>query len=314
MQTDRKTKKVIRGSKFDFRPDAKHMKIAATAIGFDAKKYILAVSNIPEIIRDRTSPPQMDEQFDYEIIEIQGASPLRHGIRNEKMAFHFLQPVQGDKFLLASARTSFRNGNPEKNARIFDNAGTCISEFVLGDGLQSVKVTADNHIWASYFDEGIYGSYGWDKPLGYCGLRKWDISGNSCFEYNAQAYRKYIDDCYAMNVLSDSEVWFYFYQDFQIGILKDNKISFLEPGISGASCFLVHGQRVMFDKGYNQHGTFRVLKISGDLLEAEYDIVFEDPDGTRLIPQLIDYRGSEMVFVSNEKVYIYDFSEDIEEH
>jgi hypothetical protein len=309
MKSNSKSKKVILKSKYNLNLETEKSKIVTTSIGFDSRKFILTVSSIPERINGMFPQTQTKDLLDYSIIEIHDGSLLKYSIKSEKWSYHFLQPVADDKFLLACARTHYRNGDPEKNARIFDNSGKCISEFLLGDGLQDLKVTEDNNIWTSYFDEGIFGNYGWNEPLGYCGLRKWDILGGTLFEFNSDSYQKYIDDCYAMNVINDSEVWFYFYSDFLIGILNNNKIRFLEPGISGASCFLVHGQYVMFDKGYNQHGTFQVLKINGDFLKAEFDLSFEDIDGTPIIPQYIDYRGSEMIFVSNGKVYCYDLIE-----
>ncbi|WP_176444820.1 hypothetical protein [Paenibacillus herberti] len=39
-------------------------------------------------------------------------------------------------------------------------------EFLLGDGIQSVQVTDKGIIWTSYFDEGVFGNNGWDKPIG----------------------------------------------------------------------------------------------------------------------------------------------------
>lgn len=35
----------------------------------------------------------------------------------------------------------------------------------------------DGRIVTSYFDEGIFGNFGWDQPLGASGLVVWDEQG-----------------------------------------------------------------------------------------------------------------------------------------
>ena len=48
-----------------------------------------------------------------------------------------------------------------------------LSRFCLGDGIQDCVVKKDGTIITSYFDEGVFGNYGWDEPLGDCGLIAW---------------------------------------------------------------------------------------------------------------------------------------------
>ena len=75
-------------------------------------------------------------------------------------------------------------------------------------------MTEENKIWTSYFDEGVYGNYGWEVPIGRNGLRAWDSNGNEMYQYpNSEQNKYFIDDCYALNIVADEEVWFYFYLD-----------------------------------------------------------------------------------------------------
>ena len=59
------------------------------------------------------------------------------------------------------------NGTPQHTAR----AGELRRQFVLGDGIKHVQTTAAGDIWVGYFDEGVYGNYGWgndpdSEPIG----------------------------------------------------------------------------------------------------------------------------------------------------
>lgn len=80
--------------------------------------------------------------------------------------------------LLAGARSVYRSVDDiEKNARVYDGEGRCIRSFCLGDGIQDLYVTPKNTIWTSYSDEGVYGNFGWDEPIGSKGLIHWDAFG-----------------------------------------------------------------------------------------------------------------------------------------
>jgi hypothetical protein len=50
------------------------------------------------------------------------------------------------------------------------------AEKTIGDGVARVRVARSGHVWVGYFDEGVYGNYGWGgggggpAPLGAPGL------------------------------------------------------------------------------------------------------------------------------------------------
>ena len=93
-----------------------------------------------------------------------------------KFQFHFLRPV-GEHFLLLGARCAYRENGPDTNAWIVSRDGMVRSRFCLGDGIQNCMVKKDGTIITSYFDEGVFGNYGWDEPLGSCGLIAWTSEG-----------------------------------------------------------------------------------------------------------------------------------------
>ena len=95
--------------------------------------------------------------------------------------FHFLRLIE-DNFLLLGARCAYRKDGPDKNAWIIHRSGTVLSKFCLGDGIQNCVVKSDGTIITGYFDEGVYGNYGWADlscshgyvpPIGEWGLNAW---------------------------------------------------------------------------------------------------------------------------------------------
>lgn len=82
-----------------------------------------------------------------------------------------VQPMPGGKFLVAGARCRWRRDGPDRNGVLYDTDGQVVAEGVLGDGIGHVLATSDGQVWIGYFDEGIYGNYGWgqagtEQPVG----------------------------------------------------------------------------------------------------------------------------------------------------
>jgi hypothetical protein len=76
---------------------------------------------------------------------------------------------------VAGARCRWRPEGPDRNAVLYDADGQVVSEHVLGDGIAHVLATSTGQVWAGYFDEGIYGNYGWgradsEEPVGAYGI------------------------------------------------------------------------------------------------------------------------------------------------
>ena len=86
-----------------------------------------------------------------------------------------VQPMPGGRFLVAGARCRWRSDGPDRNAVTYDSDGQVVSEHVLGDGIAHVLATSTGQVWVGYFDEGIYGNYGWGRadsqePIGAYGI------------------------------------------------------------------------------------------------------------------------------------------------
>ncbi|WP_449540290.1 hypothetical protein [Ferdinandcohnia sp. Marseille-Q9671] len=109
----------------------------------------------------------------------------------------------------------------ERNARRYNPNGQLIDAFTLGDGINDVQIDETDTIWVSYFDEGIFGNFGWEQPMGSDGIVAYSMNGERL--WGAGDYG--IIDCYALNVVSSKEVYFYYYNDFYLVQLNEMKES-----------------------------------------------------------------------------------------
>jgi hypothetical protein len=152
--------------------------------------------------------------------------------------FHHVQPFGEGQWLLVRARAE---DEQDCNAHVYDSRGRLLRSFHAGDAIQDVQVTERDNIWVSYFDESHA-----------TGLVCFDPQGKPCFRFD-ELKAGTIVDCYALNVCSDREVWFYYYTDFALGKLVDRKLanSWKLP-IEGSRGFAVDGDRVLLARGYAQ--------------------------------------------------------------
>lgn len=214
--------------------------------------------------------------------------------------FAFVQPLGAERLLLVWRRAA---GRSDTNAHIYAHDGRLVRSFHAGDGIEDVQVTVDGQIWISYFDEGVFGD-----DLGQAGVVCFDEHGRVTFEYAEQAERHglpRIDDCYAMNVASDTEVWLYYYSDFPLVRLIDKQFDREWPAVpvTGSHGFAVGRSRVLFAGGYKNKG--RVFSVSLDSLETEEVRVVDDAGK----PLAFDYglgRGSRLHLVAGHNLFEVD--------
>lgn len=101
--------------------------------------------------------------------------------------------------------------------------GKVLTEFSIGEGVEDCQVDINDHIWVSYFDEGIFS----EDPRSQAGIVAFDVAGNVVYDrYGKLVVDEIvppIDDCYALNVTGD-EVWLYYYSDFPVVQLKNHQL------------------------------------------------------------------------------------------
>jgi hypothetical protein len=88
-----------------------------------------------------------------------------------------------------------------------------VGEILLGDRIHRGQTTSTGRIWISFFDEGVFGNFGWDDPLGSSGLVVWDSRGNKQYEFQRADWRsdglRPIWHSCLLDVESDSSTWLY---------------------------------------------------------------------------------------------------------
>ena len=165
----------------------------------------------------------------------------------------------------------------------------------MGDGIQSVFVRPDNTIATSYFDEGVFGNYGWDDPIGSVGLIIWNSKGEQLSHADHD-----ICDCYAMNIDEAGDIWYYYYYDFKLVCLANGKERDWEPHISGSHFVVITEDRqsVIFDSGYDNHGCYEKFDLNHENDQNEkVKLMYEGED--LLVKRHTSY-SSKAFFIDNK--------------
>lgn len=205
-------------------------------------------------------------------------------IEDLSLAHPMAQPLPDGCIVIAGARCRFRDGEAERNAVVVGPDGTVQSELTLGDGIQDVQTSPGGSIWVSYFDEGVFGNYGWgrderSRPVGSSGLVRFGVDGGVQWEFQPPAGHDIICDCYALNVDGET-AWAYYYTDFPLARVEAGRVRAWATGVRGARAVAVAGDRVLFAGGYRgQAGRVLVGRFGDDAVEDLVPIVIEVPGG-----------------------------------
>ena len=251
-------------------------------IGYDQKVYFLFSSAIPPRIDGMFVNTTANTVYTALVVtpawENGGVEKVeRFDLGKHTMNFHFILPVPDGSFLLLGARCMYsKKHGPEKNAVFTDREGNVLRALTFGDGIQNCIVRHDGIIVTSYFDEGIIGNYGWDDPIGSCGVRAWTTQGETVWRSERD-----ITDCYAINVDESGNLWYYYYTDFQLIRTDFRTEAEYDPKVEGADSFAVveNGRFLIMNGGYDDPDSFYVSRIGGGQTEDTEPLEFVDADG-----------------------------------
>lgn len=285
--------------------------LVTISLGANQEICLLTVDRVPkrEISALATFPQsQTNSVHNYKVIIINEKFIEQIEILNESWNYHFVQPIDNsNNILLASARSHYYKDNSyDKNGKVFNKQGILLRDFLLGDGIQSLQVSTQNTIWTSYFDEGVFGNYGWKNPIGSVGLRAWDSIGNEIYKYDNNGSGHFISDCYALNVVDDNNVWFYFYTDFELAYKQNDNISYFETDISGSDGFIVYDKYFLFRGGYQKHNSYFLYELNPGGMKLLGEVKLLDENGEYIKTSYYDYRKSRMILLSGTKLYLVD--------
>jgi len=191
----------------------------------------------------------------------------------------------------------FKDGTSELNGTVYDSQGNLKRSFVLGDGIEDVQADRKGNIWVSYFDEGVFGNFGWGGdavPFGASGLTYFDLNGKRLWDFQAPSGFDSICDCYALNVAKDS-VWAHYYSDFPIvRIDASYRVRGWRPDSGGARALAVHDRRVLLFGNFSGHpASCKLLELRGDSAESIARVRL-------MLPEAVDLSGATVVGRDNE--------------
>lgn len=233
-------------------------------------------------------------------------------IRGEEFNIYNIQMLPDEQILLICPRSYYSSPDDfEKNGRIYSLDGKLKKEILLGDGIQDVQATKSGTIWTSFFDEGIFGNYGWRNPIGASGLIAFDVNGKILYEFEPVSGLDHMVDCYAINVPSDHETWCYYYTDFPIVKIRDRKIEdFWHSPVTGAGAFSIYNDLVLFVGSYDNKAEFQIVKLlENHKSKIICKINLTDEKGNPLEPERVAARSSHVLVISGTRVYKIDLQD-----
>jgi len=216
-----------------------------------------------------------------------------------------IQPLDDEILLVCPRCRRNSESDIEQNGRIYGRDGEFKRSLLFGDGIRDVQVTADQKIWVSYFDEGIFGNYGWNSPLGSSGLVAWAPDGAKLYEFSAPAGVGSMADCYALNVPSNLDAWCYYYDEFPLVHIQNFKIAGVwRVDVAGAHAFAVQDELVLFHGSYDDPEVMHLIELrdAGRTREiGQFRLV--DEEGTPMKAERVVGRGSHLYIAAGKEVF-----------
>jgi hypothetical protein len=199
----------------------------------------------------------------------------------------------------------------DRNGAVIDPKTGAVSRILLGDGIENVFVDTLGRIWAGYFDEGVFGNFGWSNPgppaIGAAGLVCFAATGEKLWEYDQN--RRSIADCYALNVHGDEAAAFT-YPDFPVCTVSgDFSRAWFDTGLAGCKAFAIFGRRVLFSGQYKDSAHIGYQGVLNPDRSAEVEqVTFHCPDGAIVEVARIIGRGSKLYFFTLGTVFAADLN------
>ncbi|NNB98626.1 hypothetical protein HI113_32500 [Corallococcus exiguus] len=217
--------------------------------------------------------------------------------------FHYVQPLPDGEVLLVNGRCRYRTETGyERNAHVYSSEGTLLRELTLGDGIEDVQTTSDGQVWVSYFDEGVIGSLvrGGDasgRALGSEGLERFDALGQrqESGVSRALGLGQSILECYALNVASERETWFYSYTHFPLVRMRPGQPSTVwDSPVHGARAIAVNDTHVLFGGCYDDKALLQLYRLYSrgeQRLAPLTRVILTDETGRAWQPSWLKGRG-----------------------
>ncbi|MEM1261415.1 MAG: hypothetical protein AAGH76_03385 [Pseudomonadota bacterium] len=226
-----------------------------------------------------------------------------------RVTFPLIDVFPDGRVLVSGSRSQWRGADDfDLNGLVIDPSACSERSFLLGDGIESSAVDSCGRIWVSYFDEGIFGNFGWGhpgpKPIGSPGLNCFSHTGSLIWSFPVQSEIEPISDCYAMNVSGES-VAVYAYTEFDLcRISPDLKIETFTTGLKGCHHFAITDTKVMFTGQYDDDIS---VGYTGELADGRLRdikaVEFVQMDGAKIKAGQFVGRGDTLHFFDDQNWY-----------
>lgn len=319
---------------YDYTPHLAHGVYTRVSIGFDHQLYWLSPLHEPDyrhVAENGVSFAKIipDQAQAYRVQAFTGAvMTLDVTLKNVPMNIHSLQPLPNKELLLVCSRSQYRGKDDfDKNALVYSHDGEFLRNFLLGDGIGRVQTTQRGIIWTGYFDEGVFGNYGWDggtfnvdtgkycagpKPVGRDGLLAWNAHGKTLYRFRPTEAMTALEiwdisDCYALNVASSQDTWLYYYHSFPLVHIHKRKIvNFWQIPVAGSGMFAIADDHALFSGGYKHRNVYYLLALGETGSKAKIKSKFRllDEKGEPLLPEQMVSKGDTLYLLRNKQLYL----------
>lgn len=205
--------------------------------------------------------------------------------------FNFIRQIGGD-FLLVNSCCDYIDGEYEQNAMIVERDGSLQKHICLGDGIENCIVKADETIITGYCDEGIFEC----DAIGSPGLIAWDRNCNIIWENDPKKYE--INDCYAINLDCDDNLWFYYYSDFKLVQTDFNSFNEMKSPVDFSHGFAMSASKSTFLFADGEDSFFMI----SPKLEGTKVIVTLNGEKVIIAPYSFIFNGDKLLFMTNENI------------
>lgn len=224
------------------------------------------------------------------------------------VAYPLVDVLADGSFLVVGARCRWKEPGPELNALAIDQNGRIFRRGCLGDGIEHLQVAGDGTIWAGYFDEGVFGNFGWGgpgpTPLGAGGIAAWSPGFEKTWELDPEG--GLVADCYALNV-GPGEVLACPYTGFPVVRVKGQRVRVVPTsGVSGPAGIIAQGDRVGIVGTYRDPSLLIMGAIQDGAFHELERASLRAPDGAPLPMAQVHCRGSVAHFFAGGKWYSFD--------
>lgn len=294
----------------NLKEELKQMTPLSIALGHENDVFVLLLEERIPLVDDCFPATVTKKRNRYQVIHLKDGQKKVIDLPKEKWNYHFIQPMDDGHFLLVCARSRYHDAqNIEQNARVYDENGLFIRSFCLGDGIEHVYVTKTQEIWTGYFDEGVYGNYGWEVPIGRRGLVGWDAWGAK-LDSLEEDKEYFIHECMALNGEIAGGIGFFFSLDLKFGVRKERHTTYYSSEETSYRAFAMNGDRIVAHRGNGKRTLFE-LQREGNEYKTVRNIELMKPNGKPMKPQLVNNRENKLLFLDGEELFMYEVKSSI---